>query len=170
MKGPPPAIGWKSEILKEAKKNNGASALLAGPNSGNTAACASSTPRRGSRGHPQRPSLSKDWPCDKASQSAAARAALRGANANKKGSKSLPNSPIKRHLNANNWPRLDPPEYAEVAKYNNGPMKRAISFPNTRDDALLPQGKKGDRKTRYHKGNMYVEIEDDVAVEKETVL
>lgn len=166
--GPPPAIGWKSHILREnshhknlsgaAGGHTGGHALLAGPSSGNTAACVA-TPRRTSK---TRQTMASDWPRDRDVHSSSK------ASSNKKGSKSLPSSPVKRLQHTNNWPRTDPPDYSESSKYNNGPMKRATSFPNTRDDSLLH--KKSDKKIRYHKGNMYIEIDDDVAVEKETVL
>lgn len=57
---------------------------------------------------------------------------------NKKGSKSLPNSPTKT---------------------KGGMIPRAPSFPNSPD-----------KKTRTHRGHMYIEVPDSLHVEKETVL
>ena len=169
VKGQPPAIGWKAEILPDtgARKGWGVGATAAAPGTSGSVPASLvglATPRRVVY-KPPKGASAKDWPCAKDTP-AASRAAK--SNPNKKGSKSLPSSPLKKHMNPNQWPKVDPPGYAEASRYNNGPMKRATSFPNTQDE--LPLHKKGDKKTRYHKGNVYMEIDDDVAVEKETVL
>ncbi len=91
---------------------------------------------------------------------------------NTKGSKSLPNSPVKRPTAS--WTQrdnLDP----NTGKYaNNFPqsMKRAQSIPEA-DPNLLENSKKSaqDKKTKYHKGHVYQCVPDDPGrVEKETVL
>ncbi len=88
------------------------------------------------------------------------------AHSNKKGSKSLPSSPVKNKT-AGPW-RPDP--YEAPPRLYNAPMKRATSLHNTRSTNNSPSHDKN-KKTRYHKGNVYVEVPDDGGpVEKETVL
>ena len=86
---------------------------------------------------------------------------------NRKGSKSLPNSPVKRPLSSS-WTRdsIDP-----GARLNpdNQSMKRAQSIPEAEPSMI--DRKIGDKKTKYHRGHMYQCVPDDPGrVEKETVL
>lgn len=106
----------------------------------------------------------------------------KGEKSNKKGSKSLPTSPMKRSATASgadSWKQQQqqqrPQTYEEAGNIGNnidpGGMKRTTSFPNARDSSSTSPGPRrpGDKKTRHHKGNVYVEVDVD-QVEKETVL
>ena len=85
---------------------------------------------------------------------------------NKKGSRSLPSSPVKKQLTSPVWR----PERDDNTKVKDGPnMKRTISFPNTR--SVSPADRRSaDKKTRYHKGAYYEEVDTMAVAEKETVL
>ena len=88
--------------------------------------------------------------------------------ANKKGSKSLPNSPVKRPLSSS-WTRDPFDSGAKQSQPGNQSMKRAQSIPEA--DPSMVDRKTGDKKTKYHKGHMYQCVPDDPGrVEKETVL
>ena len=87
---------------------------------------------------------------------------------NKKGSKSLPNSPVKRPLSSS-WTRDPFDSGGRLNQPGNQSMKRAQSIPEA--DPSMMDRKTGDKKTKYHKGHMYQCVPDDPGrVEKETVL
>ncbi len=90
---------------------------------------------------------------------------------NQRGSKSLPNSPVKKHLIGQRQESRDPGHTGPLGYQDHG-MEHTYSIPNNDSAAAIGLDRKSsDKKTRYHKGNMYMEVADDPAqVEKETVL
>ncbi len=90
---------------------------------------------------------------------------------NTKGSKSLPNSPVKRPTSSAAWNRDSTDSVGKIPNNAMGhqSMKRTQSIPET--DPNLLDKKSADKKTKYHKGHMYQCVPDDPRrVEKETVL
>ena len=84
----------------------------------------------------------------------------------KRASKSLPNSPLKKsHTNPSGL-SLQQQERPPA----DSPLRRNTSFPDSSGSPLMGDRRPQDRKTRYHKGNMYVEVGGAAPVEKETVL
>ena len=87
---------------------------------------------------------------------------------NKKGSKSLPNSPIKQKP-VPQWRYDSPPYPLHSEKSDNASnMKRATSYSNTHSANASPVAGNS-RRTRKHRGNVYTGV-DDEPLEKETVL
>ena len=84
---------------------------------------------------------------------------------NRQGSKSLPSSPVKNKVMPF-W-RHEFPPFQDNNQSSSEALKRATSFPNTRSTNSSPNCAK---KTRYHHGNLYMEVDDDGPFEKETVL
>ena len=80
-------------------------------------------------------------------------------------SKSLPTSPMKRSHTTPDAAAVPPPDYPQCyPERADTSIPRTTSFPNS------PGGHLQDKKTRYHRGNVYVEVDDVSQVEKETVL